>query len=268
MLRISFGLCCFSPKATHDARRSIQREEVSTRKERGYLQRWHWVFITGGCSRRGVQRMGVVLYNKTSVQHHINHYNLFPLHPPLMNLEALPLGERPKRRAPRMLRVSRGNPCHMSIAAIITWQALGLGPVAYELLLPSKVLWLISISNFGGDRSFADDLTERVRGYPGSWNDQVLLCILSAGRCLIHQPVDVIIVACIDEASGVKWRRGLWSRSGKRTHAHMHTRTHAHTHTRTHAHTHAPNPRSYARANPRTHSANTDHRKSASVVSR
>ena len=25
---------------------------------------------------------------------------------------------------------------------------------------PSKVLWLISISNFGSDRSFADDLTE------------------------------------------------------------------------------------------------------------
>ena len=76
--------------------------------------------LQGGAVGGGVQRMGVVLYNKTSVQHHINHYNLFPLHPPLMNLEALPLGERPKRRAPRMLRVSRGNPCHMSIAAIIT----------------------------------------------------------------------------------------------------------------------------------------------------
>ena len=25
---------------------------------------WTWVFITGGCSGRGVQWMGVVLYNK------------------------------------------------------------------------------------------------------------------------------------------------------------------------------------------------------------
>ena len=39
-------------------------------------------------------------------------------------------------------------------------EKLGLGPVAYELLLPLKVLWLISISNFGSDVSFADDLAE------------------------------------------------------------------------------------------------------------
>ena len=40
----------------------------------------------GGCSGRGVQWIGVVLYSKTSIQHHTNHYTLFPLHPPLMNL--------------------------------------------------------------------------------------------------------------------------------------------------------------------------------------
>ena len=45
----------------------------------------HWVFITGECSRRGVQWTGVALYNKSSIRHHINHYTLFPLHPPLMN---------------------------------------------------------------------------------------------------------------------------------------------------------------------------------------
>ena len=39
---------------------------------RGMPQPWDiwkrciWVFIEGGCSRRGVQRMGVVLYNKTA----------------------------------------------------------------------------------------------------------------------------------------------------------------------------------------------------------
>jgi hypothetical protein len=32
---------------------------------------------------------------------------------------------------------------------IVTCQALGLGPVAYQPLLPLKVLWLIVISNFG-----------------------------------------------------------------------------------------------------------------------
>ena len=31
--------------------------------------------------------MGVALYNKTIIKHHINHYTLFPLHPPLMNLD-------------------------------------------------------------------------------------------------------------------------------------------------------------------------------------
>ena len=48
-----------------------------------------WVFIRGGCSRRGVRWMGVVLYNPTSIFHHINHYTLFPLHPPLLNLDRL-----------------------------------------------------------------------------------------------------------------------------------------------------------------------------------
>ena len=41
-----------------------------------------------------------------------------------------------------------------------TWQALGLGPIALELLLVSKLLWLFEISSFGSDKSFADDLTE------------------------------------------------------------------------------------------------------------
>ena len=48
----------------------------------------------------------------------------------------------------------------LSTASIVTWQALGLGPVAHELLLPLKVLQLILISNLGSDKSFADDLTE------------------------------------------------------------------------------------------------------------
>ena len=43
-------------------------------------------FITGGCSRRGVQWIGVVLYSKL-VYNVINHYTLFPLHPPLRNVE-------------------------------------------------------------------------------------------------------------------------------------------------------------------------------------
>ena len=47
-----------------------------------------WVFITGGCSGRGVQWMGVVLCNKLVYDIIIiNHYTLFPLHPPLMNLD-------------------------------------------------------------------------------------------------------------------------------------------------------------------------------------
>ena len=39
-----------------------------------------------------------------------------------------------------------------------TWQALGLGPIAYELLRVTKLLWLLPISSFGSDKSFADDL--------------------------------------------------------------------------------------------------------------
>jgi hypothetical protein len=48
----------------------------------------------------------------------------------------------------------------LSTTFIATCQALGLDPVAYQLLLPSKALWLIIISNFGSDKSFADDLRE------------------------------------------------------------------------------------------------------------
>ena len=36
-----------------------------------------WVFITGGCSGRGVQWMGVVLCNRNIIQHHIHHYTYF-----------------------------------------------------------------------------------------------------------------------------------------------------------------------------------------------
>ena len=31
--------------------------------------------------------MGVVLYSKTSIERHIIHYTLFPLHPPLQNVD-------------------------------------------------------------------------------------------------------------------------------------------------------------------------------------
>ena len=37
--------------------------------------------------------------------------------------------------------------------SVVTRQALGLGLVAYEQLLPLKVSWLISISEFGSHRS-------------------------------------------------------------------------------------------------------------------
>ena len=58
----------------------------------------------------------------------------------------------------------------LSTAFIVTWQALGLGPVADEPLLPIKVLWAIVISSFGSDKSFAGDLiviATRVRGASG-----------------------------------------------------------------------------------------------------
>ena len=58
----------------------------------------------------------------------------------------------------------------LSTAFIVTWQALGLGPVADEPLLPIKVLWAIVISSFGRDKSFAGDLiviATRVRGASG-----------------------------------------------------------------------------------------------------
>ena len=45
-----------------------------------------WVSIKGGVQWEGVQWIGVVLYNKL-VHNIINHYTLFPLHPPLMNRE-------------------------------------------------------------------------------------------------------------------------------------------------------------------------------------
>ena len=55
-----------------------------------------WVFITEGCSLRGVQWIGVVLYDKLVCEHHINHYTLFPLHPPVRSIDgqidAAPLG--------------------------------------------------------------------------------------------------------------------------------------------------------------------------------
>ena len=40
----------------------------------------------------------------------------------------------------------------LSTTFIATCQALGLGPVAYQPLLPLKALWLIIISNFGSDK--------------------------------------------------------------------------------------------------------------------
>ena len=47
-----------------------------------------WVFITGGCSGRGVQWMGVVLYNILAYNIiHQDHYTPLPLHPPLRNAE-------------------------------------------------------------------------------------------------------------------------------------------------------------------------------------
>ena len=36
--------------------------------------------------------MWVVLHSKTSIQRHVNHYTLFPLHPPLQNADPLPRG--------------------------------------------------------------------------------------------------------------------------------------------------------------------------------
>ena len=41
----------------------------------------------GGCSGRGVQWMGVVLYDKNNLSYDVNHCTLFPLHPPLMNID-------------------------------------------------------------------------------------------------------------------------------------------------------------------------------------
>ena len=46
-----------------------------------------WILCRGGCSGRGVQWMGVVLYNKTALCN-VNHYTLFPLHPPLRNVDS------------------------------------------------------------------------------------------------------------------------------------------------------------------------------------
>jgi hypothetical protein len=43
----------------------------------------------------------------------------------------------------------------LSTTFIVTCQPLGLGPVAYQPLLPLKVLRIIVISNFGSDKSFA-----------------------------------------------------------------------------------------------------------------
>ena len=54
-----------------------------------------WVFITGGCSGRGVQWMGAVLYNRLVYNIIKNHYTLFPLHPPLLNLDNPRLPQRP-----------------------------------------------------------------------------------------------------------------------------------------------------------------------------
>ena len=56
--------------------------------------------LQGGAVGRGVQWMGVVLCNTTRIKHHINHYTLFPLHPPLMNLD--PHRRKPSRKQPRV----------------------------------------------------------------------------------------------------------------------------------------------------------------------
>ena len=55
----------------------------------------------------------------------------------------------PRLRADARVRDVRRSSLRRRLLNTITWQALGLGPVAYELLLPLKVLWLISISNSG-----------------------------------------------------------------------------------------------------------------------
>ena len=55
---------------------------------------------------------------------------------------------------------SQTGPALLPTVSIVTCQALGLGSVAYQLLLPLKVLGLMLISNSGSDRSFVDDLFE------------------------------------------------------------------------------------------------------------
>ena len=46
-----------------------------------------WILCRGGCSGSGVQWIGVVLYSKIVYKIKSIHYTLFPLHPPLQNVE-------------------------------------------------------------------------------------------------------------------------------------------------------------------------------------
>ena len=88
-----------------DHRNSLHRSLLSKKScvRQGVLDKWfplirtsQWIppsgySLQGGCSGRGVQWIGVVSYSQLVIQRHTNHYTLFPLHPPLRNVEDQPV---------------------------------------------------------------------------------------------------------------------------------------------------------------------------------
>ena len=123
--------------------------------------------LQGGAVGGGVQWMGVVLYNKNSLWYNVNHYTLFPLHPPFDES----WHPNPRTRGVRVLRDVEAKACHH-------------GPRVVTIAQPAHIIYIyIYVHNDNDNNSNNDNNNNNNNNYNHN-NDNIMIIAYMLNRCI------------------------------------------------------------------------------------